>query len=283
MAQIDTIKDTTLRLFQEVHTWRCIIAAAAIASMMLPWTYLDGARGPLTGADLIAYTFTGSERLAMVGQSVPGSLALLVTPVLTLSLSILVFVRIYQGQHPLLLHAVTAFLPGLIILFAGSITSSDHLTGGGMASPQAGIILGFLCHATLAAYTLIERRQREKVRAEPPADAGTTIPLERDPDHPPTVVHRLENPDHPSSNGANPGIPTPPLRQPTPVSNRRRRAPTGPETAAAPQSQPSTPDDNMPVRVVTQPGHANWRPTSGSQRKHGRAHRQDPTRPRQGS
>ena len=269
MLQTDSLKQTAITLLHDVHTWRCIIAVAAIVTMMLPWTYLDGSRHPLTGADLIAYTFTGSERGAMAGHSVLAALALLVTPMVTLALSILVFARIYQGQQPVILNAVTGCLPVLILVFAGSITSSERLIGPGWAAPQVGIILGFLCQATLAVHTLVVRYQQEQrdtrkaqgdlPQTEGPDPAQPTAPV-------PAAVnyHRMENPDVPRSL----------LRQPTAVA-------TKPDRPAAPPQ--GAPEDRMPVRVTTQPGEAKWPSGAGSpgRRKHGRTRRPDQRRHRE--
>ena len=273
MLQPKTLKETALRLVQEDHTWRCIIAVTAIAAMMLPWVYLDGARSPLTGADLIAYTFTGPERGAMVRQSVPGALALMVTPMLTLTMSVLVFARIYQQRQPLVLMAVTAFLPGLVLLFAGGITSSDRLMGPGIATPQIGIILGFICQVILAVHVLTgPGRDEEKQPA--------TEPATNEPGFEPAPFHRMEDPDSPRLREQPPNVPAPPLRQPGPVSHNKGQ--TAPLLNAP---QPRELDEQMPVRAITQPGHANWRPdpNNASRRKHGRTRRQDQRRNHDGT
>ena len=263
MSQTETLKETAIRLLHDVHAWRCVIAVAAIATMMLPWTYLDGARHPLTGAELIAYTFTGSERGAMAGHSVLGALALLVTPMLTLAMSILVFARIYKGQQPVVLNAVTGCLPILIVAFAGGVTSSAHLIGPGMAAPQVGMVLGFLCQATLAGHTLVTRYQQDRrdtqaLSADPSnPDEQAAQPQAAQPQAATAVAyHQMEDPDIPRSL----------LRQPRPASSPR-----------AQQEIPATEDsqDRMPVRVITQPGEAKWPSDSGpnSGRKHGRTRR----------
>ena len=275
MSQTDTLKDTAIRLLHDVHAWRCVIAVAAIATMMLPWAYLDGARHPLTGAELIAYTFTGSERGAMAGHSVPGALALLVTPMLTLAMSILVFVRIYRGQQPVILNAVTGCLPLLIVVLAGGVTSSAHLTGPGMAAPQVGMVLGFLCQATLAGHTLATRYQQDRRAAQALSvapsnpDEQAAQPQAAQPQAPTAVdYHRMENPDIPRSL----------LVQPRAVSSLRVKEETPQDT-----SPKEDPQDRMPVRVVTQPGEAKWLSDSGpnSGRKHGRTRRPAQRRYRQ--
>jgi hypothetical protein len=140
---------------RNVYLWRNLLAIAAIASMMLPWVYLDGAKSSLSGAELIAYTFaTGSERWDMLQQNVPGALSLLLIPLIVAVLSVVSFWKIWNEQHPVKLNIIVGLLPLLIVLFAGSITSSEHLIAGRVVFPQAGIILMFLCQGVLAIHSL---------------------------------------------------------------------------------------------------------------------------------
>ena len=141
--------------WRNVYLWRNLLAIAGIASMMLPWVYLDGAESSLSGAELIAYTFaTGSERWEMLKQSVPGVLALFLVPPVVTVLALVVFAKTWQDQHSAKLNAVAGLLPLLIVVFAGSITSSEHLLAGRLVFPQAGIILMFLCQGALAVHSL---------------------------------------------------------------------------------------------------------------------------------
>ena len=121
--------------------------------MMLPWVYLDGAESSLSGAELIAYWLvSGSERTNMLQESVLGALALFLVPRAVAVLSVLVFWRIWRGRDPLKLSIAAALLPLLIVVFAGGVTSSDHLIGGRVVFPQAGVILMFLCQGALVAH-----------------------------------------------------------------------------------------------------------------------------------
>ena len=155
MLSIQRIRDTLQAAWRNVYLWRNLLAIAAIASMMLPWVYLDGAESSLSGAELIAYTFaTGSERWEMLKESVPGALFLFFVPPVVAVLSIVVFAKTWQDQHSVKLNAATGLLPLLIVVFSGSITSSEHLLAGRLVFPQAGIIVMFLCQGALAVHSL---------------------------------------------------------------------------------------------------------------------------------
>ncbi len=155
MLSRQKIRDTLQAAWRNAYLWRNLLAIAAIASMMLPWVYLDGAESSLSGAELIAYTFaTGTERWEMLKQSVPGALALLFVPTVVAVLSIVVFAKTWQDQHSVKLNAFAGLLPMLIVLFSGGITSSEHLLAGRLVFPQAGIIVMFLCQVALAVYSL---------------------------------------------------------------------------------------------------------------------------------
>ena len=158
MASRQRISDQLRDFSRNTYLWRNLLAIAAIASMMLPWVYLDGAESSLSGAELIAYTFaTGSERLDMLRQSVPGALALLLVPPAVAALSIVAFWRTWREQHPTMLNIIAGLLPLLVVVFAGNITSTEHLIGPGLVFPQAGIILMFLLQGSLAAHSLLAR------------------------------------------------------------------------------------------------------------------------------
>ena len=135
--------------------WRNLLAVAGIASMMLPWVYLDGSDSSLSGSELIAYTFvTGNERWAMLKESVLGAFALFMVPVAVAVLAVMVFVRTIKEQHSIPLNAAAGLLPALIVLLSGGITSSDHLLAGRLVFPESGIIVMFLCQAALAAHSI---------------------------------------------------------------------------------------------------------------------------------
>ena len=155
MLSRQKIRDMLQAAWRNVYLWRNLLAIAGIASIMLPWVYLDGAESSLSGAEIIAYTFaTGTERWEMLKQSIPGALFLFFIPPAVAVLSIVVFAKTWRDQHSAKLNAVTGLLPLLIVVFAGSITSSEHLLAGRLVFPQAGIILMFLCQGALAVHSL---------------------------------------------------------------------------------------------------------------------------------
>ena len=155
MVSRQQIREALHDAIRNVYLWRNLIALAGMASLMLPWVYLDGAESSLSGAELVEYTFvTGSERWQMIQESAPGALSLFLVPPAVGVLSILVFVKTWKDQHDIRLNALAGILPILIVLFSGSITSSEHLIAGRLVFPQAGIIVMFLCQAALAAHSL---------------------------------------------------------------------------------------------------------------------------------
>ena len=140
---------------RSAYLWRNLLAVAGIASLMLPWVYLDGSDSSLSGSELIAYTFvTGDERWAMLKESVLGALALFLVPLVVAVLAVLVFVRTFKEEHSIRLNAATGLLPVVIVLFSGGITSSDHLLAGRLVFPEAGPVVMFLCQGALAAHSL---------------------------------------------------------------------------------------------------------------------------------
>ena len=156
MASKQQLSDMLRSFLRNTYLWRNLLAIAAIASMMLPWVYLDGAQSSLSGAELIAYWLaTGTERGDMLGESVLGAMALFLVPVAVAVLCALVFWRNWRGQDPLKLSVAAGLLPLLIVVFSGSITSSEHLIGGRIVFPQAGVILMFLCHGALVVHSLL--------------------------------------------------------------------------------------------------------------------------------
>ncbi len=157
MAARQRISDALRSFFRNTYLWRNLLAVVAIASMMMPWVYLDGAESSLSGAELIAYFLaTGTERWEMTKESVPGAFSLFFVPVIVAGLSVYVFAKTWRGRHPVKSNAAAALLPLLIVLFSGSVTSSEHLIAGRFVFPQAGIILMFLCQGGLAVYSLVK-------------------------------------------------------------------------------------------------------------------------------
>ena len=157
MVSRQTISDVLRDFFHNTYLWRSLLAVIAIASMMLPWVYLDGAESSLSGSELIAYTFaTGDERWDMLTRSVMGALSLFLVPPVVAVLSIIAFWKVWKDQHPVKLNIVAGLLPLLVVLFSGGITSSDHLLFGRFVFPHVGIILMLLCQGTLAVHSLVK-------------------------------------------------------------------------------------------------------------------------------
>lgn len=155
MASRQRIQGALRDFLRNAYLWRSLIALVGMASMTLPWVYLDGAESSLSGAELIAYTFvTGSERWDMIKESVLGAASLFLVPPVVGALSIAVFVSAFRDRDCVMLNAFAGLLPLLIVIFSGSITSSEHLIGGRLVFPQAGIIVMFLSQAALAIHSL---------------------------------------------------------------------------------------------------------------------------------
>ena len=144
------------QLVSDTSIWRNLISIVAILSMLLPWVYLDGSGSPLSGADLIEYTFFGPERGAMARESFLGAASLLVVPLVVLVMAVTVFAKTVRGHTSIAWNAAAGLLPLLIVIFAGRVTSSDHLLVGGFVIPGWGMILLFLCQVSLLAHSLLQ-------------------------------------------------------------------------------------------------------------------------------
>ncbi len=157
MASRQQLSDLLRGFIRNSYLWRNLLAIVAIASMMLPWVYLDGAESSLSGAELIAYWLaTGSERTDMLRDNVLGALALFLVPLAVAVLSVLVFWRNWNRQDPMRLSIAAGLLPLLVVFLSGGVTSSGHLIAGWILVPQAGVILMFLCQGALVVHSLVK-------------------------------------------------------------------------------------------------------------------------------
>ena len=89
----ERLQEALDQILNDIGIWRDLIAVVSIVTMLLPWVYLDGSSSPMTGADLIAYTFTGPERGAMIRESFLGAASLFVIPLIVLVMAVTVFVK----------------------------------------------------------------------------------------------------------------------------------------------------------------------------------------------
>ena len=140
----ENVKDVLYAAIENPYLWRNVLAIIGMASLLLPWVKLDGASSAMSGADIIAYLFTGAERWEMLKSSPLGALAFLLVPPVTLVLTLLVFTRNIRGLDSTVLSMVSGLAPVPMVVFSGSTVSSDSTVSGGLMAPQVGMVILFL-------------------------------------------------------------------------------------------------------------------------------------------
>ena len=140
----ENVKDVLYAAIENPYLWRNVLAIIGMASLLLPWVKLDGASSAMSGADIIAYLFTGAERWEMLKSSPLGALAFLLVPPVTLVLTLLVFTRNIRGLDSTVLSMVSGLAPVPMVVFSGSTVSSDSAVSGGLMAPQVGMVILFL-------------------------------------------------------------------------------------------------------------------------------------------
>ena len=135
--------------FSRIRQIRSAAGALALAGMLLPWVRLDGYTKSMSGADLIAYAFTGTDRGAIFDASVTGALALLLIPSIVLAACAYAFFNTMIGRRPLKSHLTGAIMPLGILLMSGSIVSSDGPQVAGIPIPGFGLIITVLAQGGL--------------------------------------------------------------------------------------------------------------------------------------
>ena len=140
----ENVKDVLYAAIENPYLWRNVLAIIGMASLLLPWVKLDGASSAMSGADIIAYLFTGAERWEMLKSSPLGALAFLLVPPVTLVLTLLVFTRNIRGLDSTVLSMVAGLAPVPMVVFSGSTVSSASTVSGGLMAPQVGMVILFL-------------------------------------------------------------------------------------------------------------------------------------------
>ena len=140
----ENVKDVLYAAIENPYLWRNVLAIIGMASLLLPWVKLDGASSAMSGADIIAYLFTGAERWEMLKSSPLGALAFLLVPPVTLVLTLLVFTRNIRGLDSTVLSMVSGLAPVPMVVFSGDTVSSDSTVSGGLMAPQVGMVILFL-------------------------------------------------------------------------------------------------------------------------------------------
>lgn len=149
------VKENLAAAVENPYLWRNVLAIIGMASLLLPWAKLDGAASALSGADMIAYLFSGAERWEMLRTSPLGAMAFLLAPAFALALTGLVFLKTIRGIDSFILNVVAALAPVPIVLFSGGIASSDIGMAHGMMAPQAGMVVLFLSQAGIVAVGVV--------------------------------------------------------------------------------------------------------------------------------
>ena len=141
--------------FSRIRQIRSAVGALALAGMLLPWVRLDGYTNSMSGADLIAYAFTGTDRGAIFDTSIMGALALLLIPSIVLAACAYAFLTTLTGGRPLKSHFVAAVMPLGIMLMSGGIVSSDGPQIAGIPIPGLGLIITVLAQGGLFANRML--------------------------------------------------------------------------------------------------------------------------------
>ena len=129
---------------------RAMASALSLLAFALPWIWHDGASSATSGAELMAYTFTGEERADWVRYSFAGALALNVLPWMAFGLAVASTIRCASSGNGAVFHTLTAAMPVLMMLWAGEITSTGHRWGG-IVAPGSGMLFLFVVQGALAA------------------------------------------------------------------------------------------------------------------------------------
>ena len=135
--------------FSRIRQIRSAVGALALAGMLLPWVRLDGYTKSMSGADLIAYAFTGTDRGAIFDTSIMGALGLLLIPSIVLAACAYAFLNTMTGRRPLKSHLVAAIMPLGMLLMSGGIVSSDGPQIAGIPIPGFGLIITVLAQGGL--------------------------------------------------------------------------------------------------------------------------------------
>ena len=147
----ERLKAELITLSENLYLWRNVLAIIGILSLMLPWVKLDGASGSITGSGLIAYLLTGTERLDMIRNSFLGAAALLLVPISVLVTTIMVWIKAFTEKTAFKMNIIAILLPLPLLIFSGSVTSSQNILTKGIMTPQAGVIILFLSQAAMIA------------------------------------------------------------------------------------------------------------------------------------
>ena len=147
----ERLKAELITLSENLYLWRNVLAIIGILSLMLPWVKLDGASGSITGSGLIAYLLTGTERLDMLRNSFLGTATLLLVPISVLVTTIMVWIKAFTEKSAFKMNIITILLPLPLLIFAGSVTSSQNILAKGIMTPQVGVIILVLSQAAMIA------------------------------------------------------------------------------------------------------------------------------------
>ena len=139
---------------------RTLIALGAILSMFLPWAILDGAGSSMSGAELLAYAFTGPERGTIFATSFMGAMGLFFIPLIVMIATVMTFFKTVTAQSSTAANLIGCLLPIIMIMVTGSITSSDQPQIFALKIPEWGITTMISFHAILLVHGLIQENDR---------------------------------------------------------------------------------------------------------------------------
>lgn len=128
---------------------RTAFTLIALAGMLLPWVTLDGSGSSMSGADLIAYSFTGNERAAMIRITLIGSAVLFTFPLLTLFAAVMCFLDNIKGELGVPWSLLAAVSPMAMLIVAAPVLSSDQGKMLGIPIPDWGMFMTAGAHLSL--------------------------------------------------------------------------------------------------------------------------------------
>ena len=101
------------------------------------------------GAGLIAYSFTGNERAAMIRITLIGSAVLFTFPLLTLFAAVMCFLDNIKGELGVPWSLLAVVAPMAMLMIAGPVLSSDQGRMLGVPIPDWGIFITSGAHFSL--------------------------------------------------------------------------------------------------------------------------------------
>ena len=167
------------------YLWRNVLAIIGIASFTLAWVKLDGAASSMSGSGLIAYLISGNERWEMLKAAPIGALSLMLAPVAALIAATISWWKAWNDRGSVGSNIAAILAPIPILIFAGSITSSENLMTRGIMAPQTGVIILILSQIGMIALEAMMRNGKKLPWAKETRGRTNPAPRQRSQPAPP--------------------------------------------------------------------------------------------------